>query len=317
MASLRLAVNSALRDCLGIRKNETLLVLYDEPQKELGRLFVEVSKPLTSKYFFLQIPAISSRWHEPSTGLAAFMVQFDAILMATSRSLFHTNARRRASKHGVRILSVTGDNPDSLTRTITGDYQSIIEKSRKIADIFTIGQHATLTSPTGTGLMFSIARMKGFADTGMALESGQCANLPGGEGCVSPLPNSMNGKLVIDGSCPEIGPLSGPITLLVKNGYIHRMIGGKDAERLRKILQVHGKPAKTVAEVGVGTNPFALLTGNSLEDEKVLGTAHVAFGNSLSFDGKIGVCSHIDGILLKPTLIIDGKVIVENGVINV
>jgi leucyl aminopeptidase (aminopeptidase T) len=315
--SLKFALNSALKDCLGVGKADTVLVLCDETQKELGRLFMESLVRLTSTSFYLQIPPLSAHWHEPSDGLTAFMTQFSAILMATNRSLFHTNARRSASKHGARILSLAARSPDNLTRTLTGDYKPIVEKSRKIADIFTIGRQAALTSPAGTDLTFAITRMKGFADTGLALEPGQCANLPGGEACVSPLPDTMNGTLVIDGSCPEIGPLTDAISVSIKNGCIHRISGGKDAEKLRKILQAHGKPAKTVAEVGVGVNPNAVLTGNSLEDEKVMGTAHLAFGNNLSYDGKIGVPCHVDGILLKPTLTIDSKVVVENGVINV
>ena len=47
-------------------------------------------------------------------------------------------------------------------RTMTGYYREMIKKSRKIADILTIGRSAHLTTPAGTDLTFSLARMKGF-----------------------------------------------------------------------------------------------------------------------------------------------------------
>jgi leucyl aminopeptidase (aminopeptidase T) len=159
--------------------------------------------------------------------------------------------------------------------------------------------------------------MKGVADTGFAVESGQATLFPGGEGSVSPVAESAEGTVVIDGSIPEIGRLSAPITVAVKKGFVYRVSGGPEADKLRKLFTLHGKQARNLAEVGIGTNPLAQVTGKTLEDEKALGTAHVAFGNNLSFEGKIGVRCHIDAVFLKPTLCIDGRCIVENGSINV
>ncbi|RMF05165.1 aminopeptidase, partial [Candidatus Woesearchaeota archaeon] len=50
-----------------------------------------------------------------------------------------------------------------------------------------------------------------------------------------------------------------------------------------------------------------------LEDEKVLGTAHVALGNNISFGGSVNVPVHIDGVFRKPTVFVDGRKITENG----
>jgi leucyl aminopeptidase (aminopeptidase T) len=43
-----------------------------------------------------------------------------------------------------------------------------------------------------------------------------------------------------------------------------------------RLLQSHGEKATNLAELGVGTNDRATLTGNVLEDQKILGTVHVA-----------------------------------------
>ena len=50
-----------------------------------------------------------------------------------------------------------------------------------------------------------------------------------------------------------------------------------------------------------------------LEDEKVLGTCHIALGNNYSFGGKVNVPIHLDGIIKKPTIIFDDKIIMKEG----
>ena len=68
-----------------------------------------------------------------------------------------------------------------------------------------------------------------------------------------------------------------------------------------------------MGELGIGTNPIARLIGNILEDEKVFGTVHIAFGSNATFGGLTQAGIHIDGIILKPSLYLDEKLVVENG----
>ena len=70
-------------------------------------------------------------------------------------------------------------------------------------------------------------------------------------------------------------------------------------------------------KIAIGTNPDAKITGCTLEDEKVLGTMHIGFGNNVSFGGKVVVKCHFDGVIQKPTLVIDGKTILEEGELQV
>jgi leucyl aminopeptidase (aminopeptidase T) len=316
MGTLQTAAHSALKHCLNVQPDESVLILTDAPKADLGEAFYAKALEMSGQCTFIVLPAMRCGY-ALSKPLAHLMAQNDVIVLLTSFSLSHTNERRAASRKGARIASLPGITADSLIRTMDGDYRFIAETSRKIADIFTIGHDGRLTSPAGTDLTFSIIRMKGYADTGIIHESGQFSNIPAGEGCAAPVHGSTQGMLVIDGSFPEIGKISEPIRMRVQNGYVTRIAGGEDAKSVRKLLERFGKPGKNIAEIGVGTNPKAKLTGVTLEDEKILGTAHVALGNNLSFDGKIAAHCHLDGILLKPTLVIDGKKIVENGVLQV
>ena len=74
-----------------------------------------------------------------------------------------------------------------------------------------------------------------------------------------------------------------------------------------------GRDGTNVAELGIGTNEEAILIGNILEDEKILGTAHVAFGASAAIGGTVQVPIHLDCVVLEPTVEIDGEALVSAG----
>ena len=67
-----------------------------------------------------------------------------------------------------------------------------------------------------------------------------------------------------------------------------------------KIFTSSDENAKIVGEFGIGTNNYAKLTGNLLEDEKVYGTAHLAFGDNINMGGKNKSKIHIDMIFKDP-----------------
>ena len=50
-----------------------------------------------------------------------------------------------------------------------------------------------------------------------------------------------------------------------------------------------------------------------LEDEKVYGTVHIAFGTNTSFGGVNKADCHMDGIILKPDLYLDDVQVIRQG----
>ena len=148
---------------------------------------------------------------------------------------------------------------------------------------------------------------------GVLREKGESGNLPSGEVYLAPWEDKSNGKVVIDGSVSGIGMLEEPIVIEVVNGYAETIKGGKQAKQLEEMLDKTGRDARAVAEFGIGTNYKAILTGHILEDEKVYGTIHVAFGNNLSMGGRISVSSHIDGLVKEPDVYFDDKLVMTKG----
>ena len=89
--------------------------------------------------------------------------------------------------------------------------------------------------------------------------------------------------------------------------------GGEEAQRLNDMLEPFGRKGRNIAELGIGTNDQAIITGQILEDEKVMGTVHIALGNNLSMGGTCDVGIHVDGVFTRPTVYADDRVLMKDG----
>ncbi len=119
------------------------------------------------------------------------------------------------------------------------------------------------------------------------------------------------GTLVVDGSIAGVGLLDDAGLADRPRGPPDRRRPAADGAALLELLTAHGADGTNVAELGIGTNEEAMLTGNILEDEKILGTAHVAFGASAAIGGTVQVPVHLDCVVLEPTVEVDGEPIVR------
>src|SRR5204862_5336813 len=124
-------------------------------------------------------------------------------------------------------------------------------------------------------------------------------------------PAGGEGQLMAS-SVATIGLASEPVALEVVDGRLSSA-RGREGERLLAALRAHGDAGTNLAELGVGTNERATLTGNVLEDEKILGSVHVAFGASAGIGGTVSVPVHLDFVVLEPTLDIGGTRVIEGG----
>lgn len=152
---------------------------------------------------------------------------------------------------------------------------------------------------------------KWVSDDGIYMKKGAFGNLPAGEIFIAPLENRTNGTIVVDASVGGLGKIDKEIEIKIKKGFIDHISDGRIAKQFNKLLK--NKLYKNVAELGIGTNYKAKITGNVLEDEKVAGTCHIAFGNNKHFGGKVDVPFHVDFVIKKPTIYADDIMIMKNG----
>ena len=313
MAKLDRAIYKILFDCLKLTSADSCLILVDKATCDLGELLFKRAKKSKADVALLKIKSPDFRSVEPAPAIVNMMKQMSAILSFTGHPLVHSKALKHVCHNGCRVLCLFPVSEQCLARAVNTNFDFIDKKSRKFSDLFSIGRRIRLTTSAGTDLTIPIARHKGSANTGILGSPGMFCVLPSGEAHVTPDRRGTKGVLVVDGSIPSIGILEKPIVIHIKEGYAYQITGGEPVTRLRKILKPFGKQSRNIAEFGIGTNPNAILSGISIEDEKVLGTAHIALGNS-KFEGGIQKGNiHLDLILQKPTVEIDKRVVVENG----
>jgi leucyl aminopeptidase (aminopeptidase T) len=199
-----------------------------------------------------------------------------------------------------------------LGRLMTGDLEEIRRRGWAVVTALNRGSEARITCRHGSDLRIGLEGRPGIVDAGELGNRGAFGNLPCGEGFIAPVEGTGEGRLVVDGSIAGVGLLETPVELTVRGGHLVEATG-EDGAKLLELLTLHGEDGTNVAELGIGTNEEAILTGNILEDEKILGTCHVAFGASAAIGGTVQVPVHLDCVVLEPTVEVDGETIVRDG----
>ena len=305
MNGARIAVNQ----CMAIKKGERVLIITDRNMpKELSEALMQAVKEIGVECEVKVIEPLKMDGQEPPEYVAELMKTSDAMFLVTSWSLSHTKARRNATKLGVRIASMPKVSEFSFIEGgLTADYRGVKELTEIMTKKLENAKKIRITSDNGTDFTASVEGREWVEDDGIINEKGKFCNLPAGETATAPVEGTSQGTIVLD----KMASHGDGIRYTVKNGFVEKIEG---SERLESEVNKVGRLARNIAEIGIGTNPKAKIIGNILEDEKVFGTIHIALGNSLSLHGKVDVPLHLDGIILKPTLEVDGKILIKNGI---
>ena len=304
------AVETIVRRCLGIRAGEQAVVVTDTDTQPLGEALRDGAAAAGAETVLVVMSPRSVDGEEPPDSVADALAAADVYLAPTRRSLSHTRARRRASESGARGATLPHATEDMLARLMSVDFERLQRRSQALAELLTQADEARFTCPSGSDLRLDLRGRHGISDDGDLTASDAFGNLPCGEGFIAP----AGGEGTFVGTTfASIGRAAGALPrLTVRDG---RLVEATEAEgqRLLELLRSAGELGPTLAELGVGTNENARVAGNILEDEKVLGTVHVAFGNSANFGGTVSVPVHLDVLVAEPTLDIGGTRVLEAG----
>lgn len=303
----------ALETCMAVKPRETVLIVTDEPERKIGMALFEVARKMGNETILTEIIPRQSNGEEPPLSVAKLMGECAVVICVTSKSLTHTAARREACARGARVGTMPGITEDMMLRCMNADYPTIAERSKRLVEILEKGNELRVTSPGGTDITLYRGNRRAHASTGLLPNPGDWGNLPSGETYFAPIEGTSQGIIVFDGSVAGIGKLKRPLEIVVRDGYAVEITGGPDAEKLNLLVDKHGQAARNIGELGIGTNDQAKITGLILEDEKVMGTVHIALGDNMSMGGNVSVQSHLDGLIKKPTVFLDGRVIMEKG----
>jgi leucyl aminopeptidase (aminopeptidase T) len=309
MPDLGPAVDAVVNTCLAIRERENVLVVVDTASRAIGETLRDEAARIGADAVLAVMDPRADDGTEPPPPIAAAFEACDVYIAPTSKSLSHTVARKRATDKGARGATMPGVTEEMLARVMAVDFELMAARSRLVAALFGRARQAHISCPRGTDMTFDLTGREGIADDGDLTARGAFGNLPCGEGFVAPA--GGEGRIVATSVAP-LGISEPPAELTVRAGRLTSAQHGLGEEWI-KLLEAHGELGMNLAELGVGTNDAAILTGLVLEDEKLLGTVHVAFGASAGIGGTVSVPIHLDVVVLEASLDIDGRAVLENG----
>jgi len=309
MTDLAPAVRTVVRRCLAVQEGENVVVVVDAETRTIGEALREESAAAGGDAVLIVMDERATDGTEPPPPVAAALEASEVFIAPTSRSLSHTTARKRATDGGARGATMPGVTEDMLGRVMAVDFDTMAARSKAVAAVLDSGTRAHVTCARGTDLRLALDGRAGISDDGELTARGAFGNLPCGEGFIAP---AFGEGTVVASSLSPLGISVEPATLTVVEGRIAAADGGLGPQFI-ELLLAHGELGTNLAELGVGTNDRARLTGNVLEDEKILGTVHVAFGASAGIGGTVSVPIHLDVVVLDASLEVDGQAVLDHG----
>lgn len=301
---------------LGVAAGESLAVIVDEDADYVvAEALYAAGLAAGADAALVRVPTRARSGAEPPSAVAALMAGADVVACVTKKSLYHTRATGAAKAAGTRGVFNSPSTLEAWTHgAMTADYVALRVIAEHVADRLRGADRVHVTSPAGTDVSMSILGRapKGWW-TAICRQPGEVSALPGGEVSLPPLEGTTAGVIVLEHVVTDLGTLDEPIRLEVEAGLVTRITGGEAAARLERLIEgVVG--ARNIGELGIGLNPLARLGSDITEAKKRAGTAHMAIGDNAGGYGGVVECDlHLDGMLLEPTITVDGTDLVCGG----
>jgi leucyl aminopeptidase (aminopeptidase T) len=298
--------------CLNVASGEHVLVVCDAPVRRVGAALLDAATEREAAAVLAILPPLTHDGQEPPEHLAKAMLECEVVVLATTHSMTHTRARRAANRAGARVLSVPGVTEGMVSEgALTADFAAIQRTMGVLGRRLRHARTVHVTSPLGTDFVFDVVRRAWITeDTGVCRKAGDTTTHPAGEIFIAPREGTAEGRLVIDRLFHEV--LTEPATVTLRDGFASRVVGAHSA-----VLEMNkgGRDGRNLGKFGMGLNPRARRTGNVREEEKVLGGAHIVFGDNAVYGGRVRCGVRVDALLTEAKVEVDGVVVLEKGVV--
>ena len=313
MDKLHRAARRVVQQSLKVRRNESVLLVTDEPKLEIAAAlayWIRRAGAETTTYLMAETlrPIIG-----PTRLLSALAEKASCIIYTLEARIEEKPFRGFLVKTGMstnRVLMMPGISREMMERLIDIDYEKMHLFTRRVINALRGAAVVEVENPLGTSLRFSVRGRKWVASTGDLSRRGSHGNLPAGECYTAPVEESFEGRVVLS----LIDDKLGRGVMEFRRGRLTNASGKGVTAVLRNIGS--DETGKTIGEFGIGTNPKARLSANMLEAEKAFGTAHFAIGDSYGL-GWNNSPHHYDALVERVTIRADGRAVITGGRFNI
>jgi len=310
-----------------VEAGERVLVLADDQtDRDVARAVLDAARATGADVTFVEMPRPDSAWAEPSEVVLGAMKQAQKCL---SLALVYHDRRTTIARreYGMAMFFLLPPVPATLFGAASHyPIELCAEIGRQCALRLRAAREIRITSRRGTDFRALLDPRNCTADPGGwfdAWDPGRVIGRTPGEGSNTfppgvvlayPDPGSVEGAAIFEHHV-GVGPVASHLAVRYENG---RTVAaqGEGAERLASI--VDGVDYATdVAELAWGTNPHQTLTldteRNPIDAERHAGTVHVGIGPSPIFGSRTTSRLHLDGLIVKPSIFLDGEAIMVDG----
>ena len=304
--------------CARVKPGEKVLVIADDKAypMQMGGLVMDVANSIGAEAILAVMEPRKISGQEPPHAIAMAMAAVNAVIHITNgQGMGHTNARKEATDAGVRFYSMIEVPEDYFKREITSaDIEHIKERTERLAEKMTKAHYARVKTPAGTDIAMSLEGRQGLALQPLWHVLGGLPDYA--EAAIAPVEGTAEGTMVIDiGVIGWAYLLRQPIRCVVRSGMVVQMCDGEDADRLRKIAATD-ENASNIAELGIGTShTIPKIYRATRRDGGIEGTIHIAIGRNNDMGGRTWSRIHADGLMDKPTVELDGEIVLNQGVL--
>jgi leucyl aminopeptidase (aminopeptidase T) len=302
------AASGALENIFELSTNDKILILTDTYSAAIADAFKQASlkKGCVVESYFIknnerplrEIPSALEKMLPGKTIVLNIIKAFPEEIAFRIKWIFKVKENKLA-----KLGHMPGINEEMMLNSVNVDFGEIKSTAGKIINILNGAARLHITTEKGTDLLLGVEGRIFIEDIGV--KPGEDCNLPCGEVYCAPLETEADGVIIFDASIGDIGVLKHPLKIYVSKGRVTKF-ESEDGELAKRInaLQSVDDDAMVIGELGIGVNPGARITGNMLEDEKAIGTAHIAFGNNADFAGGGNNNSkiHRDYLFYRPTI---------------
>jgi len=194
-------------------------------------------------------------------------------------------------------------------QAVNVDYEAVDRLQEQVALELRKASEVTITSALGTDLRLRIAERPVHLDLD---------GIPRGEVYTPPHEDSAEGVAVIDKAFIKGNPIE-RLRLTFAAGRVVKVQADDRAgvAAFNELLSASTGDRDVIAEFAIGLNPGVTEpVGDIAIDEKIGGSVHIAIGMNDRFGGRNHSNLHLDLVMLRPCVKLDGTTIVADGALQ-